>query len=279
MELAELGNGALDKLAAELGSPVRYALPLGEQRVPLNPLLGRRVRLEFLGLITCTHCGRRSKKSFGQGYCYPCFQRLARCDSCIVKPETCHFHLGTCREPEWAAQFCMQDHLVYVANSSGLKVGITRISQVPTRWIDQGAVEALPFLRVSTRLQSGLAEVMFAQSVADKTNWREMLKGVAAPVDLRAEAARLLATHRAGLDDLRIRFGEQAIVALPGAEPVSIDFPVLQYPAKPVSLNLDKQPLVEGTLLGIKGQYLILDAGVLNVRNFTSYHVRVSAEA
>lgn len=272
----ELGCGPLDKLRAELSEPVGYSLPLGDARVPLNPLIGRTLRLEFIGTITCCHCGRRSKRSFGQGYCYPCFQRLAQCDGCIVKPETCHFHLGTCREPEWAEGACMVPHIVYLANSSGLKVGITRATQVPTRWIDQGASQALPVLRVSTRRVSGLAEVMFGESVADKTNWRVMLAGPATDSDLHAEAVRLLAAYRAALEDLRLQFGEGSVVELPDANITRIAYPVLEYPSKPQSLNLDKTPVIEGRLTGIKGQYLIFGNQVLNVRNFTSYHLRVS---
>lgn len=277
--MQELGSGPLARLHATLGEPVAYALPLGEALVPLNGRLGQRLRIEFRGLITCSHCGRRSKRSFGQGYCYPCFQRLARCDSCIVKPENCHFAHGTCREPEWGARFCMTEHIVYLANSSGLKVGITRASQLPTRWIDQGAVQALPLLRVATRHQSGLAEVLFARSVADKTNWRAMLREPARPLDLAASAVELLERHRAGLDDLRSRFGPDAIQPLPGAATLAIGYPVLAYPPRPQSISLDRTPCVEGVLLGIKGQYLILDCGVLNVRNFTAYHVQLSAAA
>jgi hypothetical protein len=280
--MQELGSGRLDKMRGSLGgtdAPVAYTLPLGGQEVELNSRIGSRLRLEFLGLISCAHCGRRSSRSFAQGYCYPCFQRLARCDSCIVKPQTCHFSQGTCREPEWAGEFCMSDHVVYLANSSGLKVGITRASQIPVRWIDQGAVQALPLLRVATREQSGHAEVMFGASVADKTNWRAMLKGAIEPVDLPQEAERLLEQYGDAMQGLRERFGADALRTLPDARPVEISYPVLQYPAKPVSLNLDKTPLIEGTLLGIKGQYLILDTGVLNVRNLTSYHVRLSAAA
>jgi hypothetical protein len=113
----ELGNGPLDKLRSHLSEPVSYRLPLGNQEIPLAPLIGSVLRLEFAGTITCCHCGRKSKRSFAQGYCYPCFQRLAQCDGCIVKPETCHFHLGTCREPEWAEGACMVPHIVYLANS------------------------------------------------------------------------------------------------------------------------------------------------------------------
>lgn len=273
----ELGNGPLDKLRAELSEPVSYRLPLGDQEIPLAPLIGSVLRLEFTGTITCCHCGHKSKRSFAQGYCYPCFQRLAQCDGCIVKPETCHFHLGTCREPEWAEGACMVPHIVYLANSSGLKVGITRATQVPTRWIDQGATQALPVLRVATRRVSGLAEVLFGQSVADKTNWRLMLGGKAADLDLRVEAAQLLGTYRVALEDLRLQFGQGSVEALPEADVTCIEYPVQAYPSKPQSLNLDKTPVVEGRLTGIKGQYLMFGNQVLNVRNFTSYHVRVSA--
>lgn len=271
----QLGSGPLDKMRVDPGDPVAYRLPLGEDEIPLNPLLGARLRLEFLGLITCCHCGRRSKRSFGQGFCYPCFQRLAQCDGCIVKPETCHHHLGTCREPEWGLAHCMVPHIVYLANSSGLKVGITRASQVPVRWIDQGAAQALPLLRVGSRLISGLVEVLLAQSVADKTNWRTMLQGEAPALDLAAEGRALLDRHRAGLEDLRIRFGEASIVALPDAAQAELRYPVLEYPAKPASLSLDKTPVFEGRLTGIKGQYLIFGETVFNVRNHGSYHLQL----
>lgn len=139
--MEEIARGALSKMTARLESnaPVQYAFRLDDREVAVNPLIGRPLRLEYLGSIFCTHCGRKTKKSFSQGYCYPCFTRLAQCDSCIVSPEKCHYEQGTCREPEWGERFCMTDHVVYLANSSGVKVGITRASQIPTRWIDQGA--------------------------------------------------------------------------------------------------------------------------------------------
>lgn len=269
-------SGPLRKMRVELGAPVRYRLPVGDAEVVLNDLLGARVRLQFEGIITCLHCGRKTNKSFNQGFCYPCFQTLAQCDSCIVSPEKCHFDRGTCREPDWAQQHCMQPHVVYLANSSGVKVGITRGTQVPTRWIDQGAVQALPILKVQTRQQSGLVEALCKQHVADKTNWRTMLKGQIDTVDLAAERERLLSACAQPLAELQQRFGLQAIQPLPTADSVAIDYPVLQYPAKVVSLSLDKTPCIEGCLFGIKGQYLILDSGVLNIRKFGAYHVSFS---
>lgn len=271
-------SGPLRKMRSDLGATVNYRLPIGDAEIALNDLIGRRVRLQFDGAITCMHCSRKTKKSFNQGFCYPCFQKLAQCDSCIVSPEKCHFEVGTCREPEWAQQHCMQPHVVYLANSSGVKVGITRGSQIPTRWIDQGAVQALPILGVQTRQQSGLVETMFKQHVADKTNWRAMLKGEVNIIDLIAERDRLLDVCAQPLRELQQRFGVQAIQLLPNAEAITIEYPVQQHPAKVVSLDLEKTPQIEGLLMGVKGQYLMLDTGVINIRKFGAYHVSFSVE-
>ena len=265
------------KMHSRLTKPVTYSLPLGEERAQLNPLLEKTIKLSFAGQINCIHCGRVTKKSFNQGYCYPCFQRLAQCDFCIIAPEKCHYDQGTCREPEWGEEFCMQDHIVYFANSSGVKVGITRATQVPTRWIDQGALQALAVIRVRSRLQSGCLEVVFKQYVADKTNWRDMLRGEVEAVDLAQHAHRLLEQCSSEIKELQDKFGFNAISILNGVEPVEIKYPVVQYPEKIISLNFDKTPIVEGTLLGIKGQYLILDVGVINIRRSTGYNIELSS--
>jgi len=269
-------QGNLSKMAIAMGDDglARYTLRAGESRLDLNARLGQTLRLSHSGAIACTHCGRATRKSFGQGHCYPCFKRLAQCDTCIVKPETCHYFAGTCREPEWGERHCFQPHVVYLANSSGLKVGITRHTQLPTRWLDQGAIQALPILEVETRQQSGFVEMLFKGQVADRTNWRAMLKGEVAEIDLCAERDRLLATLADGLADLRERFGEGAIRTL-DAEPLAIDYPILEAPTKVVSHNFDKTPNVGGTLMGLKGQYLMFDTGVINLRKFTGYEISV----
>lgn len=273
--MTELGRGSLSKMKAHLDAPVQYAFRLGDEEVPVNPLVGKSLRLEYLGAIHCSHCGRKTKTSFSQGYCYSCMQKLAQCDVCIMSPERCHYDQGTCREPNWGEQFCMTDHIVYLANSSGVKVGITRASQVPTRWIDQGATQALPILRVATRQQSGFVEDLLRSRVADKTNWRALLKGDAAPVDLLATREQLFDSCGAGITELQQRFGLQAIQPLSAAEVLEIRYPIEAYPAKISSFNLDKSPLAEGTLLGIKGQYLMFDTGVINIRKYTAYQLAV----
>lgn len=263
--------GNLQKMhatCAEDGS-VTYALRVGEQTLALNPLLGLRLSIAWDGVINCVACGRVTRRSFNQGYCYPCVQRLAECDLCIVSPDRCHHAAGTCRDPQWAEGHCVQPHYVYLSNTSALKVGITRATQIPTRWIDQGATQALPILRTSTRHQAGLVEAALREHVADRTDWRRMLKGDAEPLELAEERNRLLAACQACTAD--------AAVEPVQADVLELHYPVLEYPKKAISLNLDKTPVVEDVLLGIKGQYLIFAGGVLNVRKFTGYRVQVAA--
>ena len=269
-------SGNVRKMATTLGDTVAYEWCAGDQRVPLNGALGRAITIEFLGVINCVHCQRVTKKSFNQGYCYPCFQRLAQCDSCIVKPEKCHFHEGTCREPEWGQQHCNIDHVVYLANTSSAKVGITRGTQVPTRWMDQGATQARPIARVQTRQQSGLLEVAIGAHISDKTAWQTMLKGNGDPVDLAELQAQLASKCHDAIAGLQSRFGLNAIQWLDHSEDVHIDYPVLNWPTKVKAHNLDKTPIVEGTLMGIKGQYLMLDTGVINIRKYGGYQLALS---
>ncbi|HPE62086.1 MAG TPA: DUF2797 domain-containing protein [Thiolinea sp.] len=264
--------GHLRKMRTELTQPVSYELILDEAAIPLAPLLGRHLKLTHTGVIHCIHCGRLTKKSFNQGYCYPCFTRLAECDRCIIKPELCHFDQGTCRDPDWARQHCMQPHYVYLANSSGVKVGITRGSQIPVRWMDQGAIQALPILRVSSRYLSGLVEVALSRYVTDKTQWQRMLKGAGEPVDLLQQRDALLARVAPELAALRERFGAEALERL-DESPITIEYPVAHYPGKVKAFNLDKDPVLEGTLQGIKGQYLLFDTGVINIRKYGGYEV------
>lgn len=270
-------TGHLHKMHTQLvEGQAQYALNLDGQTLAVHECIGRTIQIEFLEEIHCVACGRLTKKSFQNGYCFPCTQRLAQCDLCIVKPERCHHHLGTCREPEWGDQHCMQAHYVYLANSSGIKVGITRGSNIPHRWIDQGASQALPIAQVATRRVSGLLEVALAQHVNDKTNWRKMLKGSPEIVDLPALRDELLAQVQTEIATIQQDHGEEALILLPDEAVVDITYPVEQYLEKITSMNLDKTPTFSGKLLGIKGQYLIFDCGVMNVRKFAGYHVRLS---
>lgn len=264
-------------MRVEASAPVAYFVRDGwfdpAQRgpeLPLNVLLGQSLVLRFLDEIHCIYCGRATKKAFGQGFCFPCFRARAEADICIVKPELCHYHQpdDPCRDEQFAQSQCFQPHLLYCALTSGIKVGITRMPNVPSRWIDQGATAAIPLAVLPSRREVGLVEKRLVDAgFADKTHWTRMLKGEedASVLPGRAtETAAILAEW--GIDGL-----------LPAAERVlhTFAYPVLDYPATVKSLNLDRSAEVGGRLLGIKGQYLIFDAGVINLRKYSGYRVQL----
>ncbi len=266
-------SGHFRKMHTNLTTPVSYHLPLDGEKIAMNELIGKKLSFTYTGAIHCVACGRKTKKSFQQGYCYPCFQSLAECDSCLIKPELCHYHEGTCREPQWGEQHCFQDHYVYLANSSGIKVGITRQTNLPSRWMDQGATQALPIFRVQDRIMSGRVEVELKKYVNDKTAWQKMLKGEPEPQDLPAARDVLFEKSHPVISKLEKEFGANALTALSNESVVEIKYPVETYPVKVNSFNFDKTPQVSGILQGIKGQYLLLDGGVLNVRKFSGYNI------
>jgi len=237
---------------------VQYSLQVGEERIPLNPLIGVTVRLTFQGEKRCIYCDRKSTKLFNNGYCWPCFQRLARNDICQVRPALCHYE--TCREPTWGDEHCMIPTYVYLAKSSAIKVGISR--SLPGRWLDQGAVEAVPIALAPTRKVAGELELLLSQHLPDKTNWRRMLKG-------EVSAESLLAVRSRVMELIPAEYRPYVLAN----EPVrQFRYPVAEVPEKITVCDIEKAP-AEGRLLGIKGSYLILSCGVVNVPKFLGYVV------
>ena len=261
---------------------VEYKFILDRSEVDLPFNLGQDIEIEWTGKIYCISCGNKTSKSFSQGHCFKCFKTKAACDMCIMKPETCHYHLGTCREESFAQEVCFQPHIVYLANSSALKVGITRISQMPTRWLDQGATQAIPIMKVGSRRLSGQMEIMFGTQVADKTDWRKLLKGEAEPLNLLEVRDQLLDEFAPKIEQIRDEFSlsldfNENVEILESEQPREFIYPVEQYPEKIKSHNLDKTPVIRGKLQGIKGQYLIMDTGVINIRKYSGYELKVRA--
>jgi hypothetical protein len=257
----------LGKMKTYQHLPVKYTLSTDGEELDLNARIGQQLKLTFTGKIYCQNCGRVSKKSYNQGFCFPCSLKLAQCDLCILKPETCHYHLGTCREPSWGEEHCMGPHIVYLANSSGPKVGITRKTQLPQRWMDQGATQALAVLEVPKRLTAGLIEVLFKRHIGDKTDWRKMLKGPAEEINLVDLKEKLLTQLQ---EELRAH--EHVILE---ETECTFQYPVLQYPQKVSSLSLEKVSEINSRLIGIKGQYLIFESGVFNVRAHSGHELMI----
>lgn len=258
-------RGNLLKMKSRLGELVDYTLNIGGEEIDMNAIIDQKITIHYNRIINCIHCGRETKKSFFQGYCYPCFKTLPQTDECILHPEKCQAHLGISRDMEWSKNNCLQEHFVYLSLTSGIKVGVTRKSQVPTRWIDQGAVKAIKVATTPNRYTAGLIEITLKEHMADKTNWRNMLKNkVDNTLDPNLEKQKIQS----------LLPGELKQYFIEDSELVSINFPVKQYPEKVKSINLDKTEDFTGILSGIKGQYLIFDDGsVFNVRKHNGYMV------
>lgn len=258
--------GKIRKMSTHLDDQVHYVLNLSED-VNMNDLIGQEIHLEWRGVIHCCKCSKVTKKSFGQGFCYPCFKTAPEAAECIIRPELCRAHLGEGRDPEWEEKHHNQPHIVYLAASSAVKVGVTRANQVPTRWIDQGASSAIQLATTPNRYESGRVEEALKGFFADKTHWQKMLRNdIDVNINLVDEKWSLEEHLPA---DILALFSENDEITL-------LNYPVLEYPKKVKSLTFDKSPIVRGKLMGIKGQYLLFEGGeVLNLRRHTGYYVEI----
>lgn len=262
-------QGQILKMLTELKTPVQYNLPIGDGLLNMNQWIGKNIQFRFSGDIFCLDCGNRTKKSFNQGFCYPCFRDSPMAAECIIKPELCRAHLGEGRDVEWERKHHLKDHFVYLAISSAVKVGITRDTQVPTRWIDQGASYAVPIAKTPNRYLCGVIEVALKTYLSDRTAWQRMLKNEIAHIDLAAKRDEII----------QLIPQEYQQYVLSDEKVLHINFPVNEYPVKVKSLSFDKTPVIEGRLMGIKGQYLLFEGGnVLNIRKHQAYVLEFCAD-
>ena len=253
----------LTKMTVANTRPIEYYL---NKQVCLNTYLNQTIQIQHTGNKSCVLCKRKIKKTFFEGLCYPCFQSSPLASECILRPELCQAHLGKGRDPEWEEKYHNQPHIVYLAVSSGLKVGITKSTNASTRWIDQGASSAIRIAEVPYRYLAGCIEVALKAHVSDRTSWQKMLKNDIPDINLITEKNRL---------NQLIPTQYQHYLS-PNDECSYFDYPVTVYPQKVKSINLDKQPLYNGLLTGIKGQYLLFDDGsVLNIRKHSGYEVTI----
>ncbi|MDR1860137.1 MAG: DUF2797 domain-containing protein [Bacteroidales bacterium] len=259
-------HGNILKMEAEPANPVRYSLPIGDKFVDMNELLGRPIQLVCNGQINCIACGKRTKTSYGQGFCYNCFRSVPEADASVVHPEMSRAEFGIARDLEWAKANDLIPHYVYLAITGDVKVGVTREHQLPTRWLDQGAIQAIRLAKTPNRHIAGIIETFLKQHYHDITNWHDMLQNVIAHVDLLAEKDKAVSLLPTELQQYR---DDNQTVAV-------FNYPVQYLPQKPVSLTFDKTPEISGTLTGIKGQYLLLDGNnALSIRRHNGYFIQL----
>ena len=262
--------GNLIKMDVVHDIPVHYTLRIGQENILMNDLIGRHVSIQSNHKINCIKCGRQTKTSFAQGYCYPCFISIPETEECVLRPELCQAHNDIARDMEYARTFCLGDHYVYLTESGGLKVGVTRHSQIPARWIDQGAGKAIRIAKTPNRYTAGLIEVALKKIFKDKTNWRNML------TNLCKEDIDLISEREKAVEYLPAEFSRYVI---PDDTITEINYPCSIWPVKVKSANLEKTEEISGMLSGIRGQYLIFDSGlVFNIRRHNGYHVNLIVE-
>jgi hypothetical protein len=260
-------TGPISKMISVFTSPIQYHLPVGNGRVYMNDLIGGQISLTWLGQIHCLNCGALTSKSFAQGYCYPCFISIPETEECVLNPEKCRAHEGVSRDMEYALENCLKDHIVYLALTNQVKVGVTRLSQIPTRWIDQGAWKAIKLAQTPNRYQAGIIEVALKNHLTDKTNWRDMLRNITDNTVSLAEEKKKIS----------LLMPQDSIEFLsPDDTVLELNYPYTEVQQRITSMSFDKQPLVNGILIGIKGQYLIFKGGnVINIRKFGGYDVQL----
>jgi len=258
--------GVVRKMNSRLeNNEVHYQLPLGSDLLELNPLINKKIKLSFEKEIICIKCNQKIKKTFAQGYCFPCFRDAPETSECILRPELCKAHLGESRDLKWSKINCLTDQHIYMSFTGNLKIGVTRNTQIPTRWIDQGATKAIILCTTPNRYLAGLVEVYLKQFYSDRTHWIKMLSG-------NFEKPDFDACYQDAINHLNEKFQEYIVTS----QWVEINYPIKSIPNKIKSFSFDKEQVLEGELTGIKGQYLLFKENkVLNIRKHTGYKIKL----
>jgi hypothetical protein len=259
----------LEKMNTKHEETIQYFLSTQAEQVCVNDFIGKEIELHWTGIITCRKCAKTTKKSFGEGFCFSCFSNAAEASPCILHPELCEAHLGRGRDIEYEVKNHLQPHYVYLAATDIIKVGVTRATQIPTRWIDQGANKAILLAEVPNRYLAGMIEVALKDFYVDKTNWQNMLR------DMQDESIDLIDEKWQVCDELPADLAQYWIE---NDEILTFNYPVVTYPTKVQSMTFDKEALISGKLVGIRGQYLYFDEQrVINLRRHTGYEIEFKA--
>ncbi len=266
--MASVYKGHLRKLKAVYDGSIHYWLNIDSELVQeISQSVGERIILDWTGGINCVNCNKAIKKTYGEGFCFDCHITAPEAAPCIIRPELCEAHLGKGRDVEWEQSHHNQPHCVYLAQTDGVKVGITRQTNVPARWLDQGARRAVIFAIVPYRRLAGEFELEIKQYISDKTDWRKMLTDVQGTANLEQLAMQLGSFLPASM---------QSYLAS-GEKTHQFAYPVLEYPKTVNSIKLEDEPNIDSKLVGIRGQYFIFEGGrVINIRKYTGFDVRIT---
>ena len=259
-------SGVLKKMTSIHDNPVRYIIDFDNDLIFLNQIIGKKIKIHKTGYC-CLSC-LENIQIFANGFCKKCFFESPIAGDWIMKPELSKAHLGIeDRDISYEKKVQLQNHIVYLSKTSGIKVGVTRSNNMSTRWIDQGAIEAVELIEVPNRYLAGVAEVKLKEKFSDKTNWRKMLTS-------NFEEADIIKNKKIALDELGSEFEE---FFKTDSEVMKFNYQIDKSIDSVKSVSLKKSDDIEGKLIGIKGQYLIFeDSSVFNVRSNEGYVVDIS---
>lgn len=260
-------------MRTSLDGVAQYILPLidildEKGTYYMNPLVGEEITIRFLDEIHCIESGKKIKKTFGEGLSYDRWMKSPLASPSIIRPELSRIHEGIAlRDAAWEEEYHNKPHYVYLSRTSGVKVGVTRLQNKISRWIDQGASEGIIVAETPYRQLAGLIEVALKENLADKTAWQSMLKNEIKDTEsLLSKKEEML--NILPMDYEPFFYDDDTIT--------QISYPVLEYPKKLKTLKLDETGIYKGRLMGIKGQYLMFKGGlVFNVRSHAGYRISI----
>ena len=259
-------SGVLKKMVSIHDNPVRYIMDFDDDLVFLNQIIGKKIKIHKTGYC-CLSC-YENLQIFANVFCKKCFFESPMAGDWVMKPELSKAHLEIeDRDISYEKKVQLQNHIVYLSKTSGIKVGVTRSNSMTTRWIDQGAIEAVVLIEVPNRYLAGLAEVKLKEKFSDKTNWRRMLTS-------NIEEEDITNNKKMALDSLGSEFEE---FFKTDSEVLKFNYQIDKSIDSVKSISLKKSDDIEGILVGVKGQYLIFDdSSVFNVRSNEGYVVDIS---
>ena len=250
-------SGVFKKMISIHDDPVRYILDFEDDLLFLNQSIGKNFKIYKTGYC-CLSCNDNIE-IFANGFCKKCFFESPMSGDWVMKPELSKAHLGVeDRNIDYEKKIQLQSHIVYLSKTSGIKVGVTRSNNMTSRWIDQGAVEAIQLIEVPNRYLAGVAEVKLKDKFSDKTNWRKMLTS-------NIDESDIISDKKIAFEALGSDFEKYFKI---NSQLIKFNYQIQQPVESVKSVSLKKSNDVEGKLIGVKGQYLIFeDSTVFNVRS------------
>lgn len=262
----DLRTGVVDSLGWSRTTP-RIHFTDDTNPLPLSELLNHRIRLSISDTRECTSCGAPADRST----CADCFGTPPTA-SCVFNPGIeCTYQ--DCPFPEYKADSCAHDFIVYLAAKDRVKVGITRAGRRDRRWRGQGATHALVFATAPNRKLAGIIETCCTTVLPDHAT-----SGWFTPLDDPIDALRdAVETCRTEVPD---RLTSCIQVADTDIEDriVTLEYPTTEMSDDDIAALPTCTPgTYDGHLVAVRGSVLATDEFTWNVRDHAGRTITIEA--